>query len=370
MHSSRLHLRLCLRRTTHLGVLVCLASALIAAINSVPSVQAATSCTRYASTSGSDSSPGTSSAPFGTVQTLVSSLDAGQTGCLIGGTYNGNVSFSSGGRSERARLTLKTAPGSSQATVHGIIEIKPSADYVTLDNLHVDAANASQVTAVQLLGDHERLTNSNITGANQDRIGVQIGFQRQTKGVEIVHNRIHNFGIPTTQLDHGIYVDLASEAVIRDNYIYDNAGGYGIQLWEHAQNSKIYNNTIDGNGAGSIIIAGTTNSTGGPSSHNEIYRNILSNPVSGNNTVIFWSNYSGGAPPGTGNTVNDNVYWNGKLDPGSAYGSKAGVSYSDDVSVDPQYVNRGGNDFSLKRRSPATGYGAREPVGLRRTSRG
>jgi hypothetical protein len=352
-------------------LLVCVAAALLAAVNSVPSVQAATACTKYAATSGSDSSAGTSSAPFGTVQKLVSSLDAGQTGCLIGGTYNGNVSFSSGGTSARGRVTLRTAPGSSQATVHGIIEIKPSADYVTLDNLHVDAANASQVTAVQLLGDHERLTNSDITGANQDRIGVQIGFQRQTKGVEVVHNRIHNFGITTTQLDHGIYVDLASDAVIRNNYIYDNAGGYGIQLWEHAQNSKIYNNTIDGNGAGSIIIAGTTNSTGGPSSHNEIYRNILSGPVSGNNTVVFWSNYSGGAPPGTGNTVHDNVYWSGKLDPGSTYGSKAGVSYTNNVNVDPQYVDPSGNDFSLKRRSPATGYGASDgPGGLRRTSRG
>jgi hypothetical protein len=342
----------------HVGFLVCVASALIASINSVPSVQAATSCTKYASTSGSDSSPGTSSAPFATVQKLVSSLAAGQTGCLMGGTYNGNVSFSSGGRGERARLTLRTTPGSSQATVHGIIEIKPTANYVTLDNLRVDAANASQVTAVQLLGDHERLTNSDITGANQDRIGVQIGFQRQTKGVEIAHNRIHNFGITTTQLDHGIYVDLASAAVIRDNYIYDNAGGYGIQLWEHAQSSKIYNNTIDGNGAGSIIIAGTTNSTGGPSSNNEIYRNILSNPISRKNTVIFWSNYSGGAAPGTGNTVHDNVYWKGKVDPGSTYGSKAGVSYANNASVDPRYVNRSGKDFSLTQESPATGYGA------------
>jgi hypothetical protein len=364
MYPSRLGLRL--RRTMYIGFLVCLASALIAAIKPVPSVQAATSCTTYASTSGSDSSSGRSSAPFATVQKLVSSLDAGQTGCLLGGTYNGNVSFSSGGRSERTRVTLRTAPGSSRATVHGIIEVEPTANYVTLDNLRVDAANASQVTAVQLLGDHERLTNSDVTGANQDRIGVQTGFQRQTKGIEIDHNRIHNFGITTTQLDHGIYVDLASGAAIHDNYIYDNAGGYGIQLWEHAQNSKIYNNTIDGNGAGSIIIAGTTNSTGGPSSHNEIYRNILSNPVSGNNTVIFWSNYSGGAAPGTGNTVHDNVYWNGKLDPGSAYGSKAGVSYADNVNVDPQYVNRPGHDFSLKQRSPATGYGANGRIGLRR----
>jgi hypothetical protein len=289
----------------------------------------------------------------------------------MGGTYNGNVSFSSGGRSERARLTLRTAPGSAQATVHGIIAVNPTANYVTLDNLRVNAANASQVTAVQLLGDHERLTNSDLTGANQDRIGVQIGFQRQTKGVEIDHNRIHNFGIATTQLDHGIYVDLAYDAVIHDNYIYDNAGGYGIQLWEHAQSSKIYNNTIDGNGAGSIIIAGTTNSTGGPSSDNEISRNILSNPVSGNNMVIFWSNYSGGAAPGTGNIVHDNVYWKGKLDPGSTYGSRAGVDYTNNANVDPQYVSRPSDDFLLKQRSPATGYGAGgDGPGLRRTRRG
>jgi hypothetical protein len=72
--------------------------------------------------------------------------------------------------------------------------------------------------------------------------------------------------------------------------------------------------------------------------------------------VIFWGNYPTWSP-GTGNVVHDNLYWNGVLDPGSAYGTRSGVSYIGNVSADPQYVNRAAKDFTPSAGSPP-GYGA------------
>ena len=102
---------------------------------------------------------------------------------------------------------------------------------------------------------------------------------RWSRGVEIDGNRIHNFGSAGRIYDQGIYIDLADGTLVHHNYIYDNAGGYGIQLWTSSQRGHIYNNTIDGNGAGSIIIAGQIVGATRPSSYNEIDHNILSNPV-------------------------------------------------------------------------------------------
>jgi len=324
-----------------------------------PTGSASPPCTLYASLRGSDSNPGTLAAPFRTAQKLVDALSAGKTGCLTGGgTFVGDVRFDVGGTAS-SPVTLSSDPSSVRATVNGALYDPPTSPYVTIDNLRVDATNADQNVAVQLFADGGRLVNSDISGGGQQRIGVQVGYQKTVTGVEIANNRIHDFG-SSGIYEHGIYVDLADGAQVHDNVIYRNLGGYGIQLWTHSLNGHFYRNTFDGNGAGSVIISGQQNANGGPSSNNQFDHNIFSNPVSGHNVVIFWSGVSGGAPTGTGNSVHDNVYWKGDLDPGSAYcsGSCSGVSYSTNKNADPLYLDRVGGDFTLQSASPALGYGA------------
>jgi parallel beta helix pectate lyase-like protein/Big-like domain-containing protein len=360
MHGSRHSLR----RSTRLATLLCLA-ALVAASSGTGHAQGASSCSKYASPTGSDSSAGTATAPFGTAQKLVGTLTAGQTGCLLGGAYSGNITFTASGAAG-SPVTLTTAPGYTQATIRGVVSVTATASYVTLDNLKVDTTNASQLVAVQLFGDNGRLTNSDVFGGDQTgRIGVQVGYSKVVKNVEIDGNRIHNFGSAGRIYDQGIYIDLADGTLVHDNYIYDNAGGFGIQLWTSSQRGHIYNNTIDGNGAGSIIIAGQLIGSTAPSSYNEIDHNILSNAVSGKNTVVFWGNYSSSsANAGRGNNVRDNVSWQGSLDAGSAYGANAGVAYASNSSVDPQYVDRTSKTFTLRAGSPAAGFGANAVVAI------
>lgn len=342
------------RRLLPALILVC---ALIVSLGGVAQTgNASPPCTLYASLRGSDSNPGTSTAPFRTAQKLVDSLSAGKTGCLTGGgSFVGDVRFDVGGAAG-SPVTLTSDPSSIRATVNGVLYDPPTSPYVTIDNLKVDATNADQNVAVQLFADGGRLVNSDVSGGGQQRIGVQVGYQKTVTGVEIANDRIHDFG-SSGMYQQGIYVDLADGVQVHDNVIYRNLGGYGIQLWTHSMNGHFYRNTIDGNGAGNVIIAGQQNASGGPSSNNEFDHNVLSNPVSGHNIVIFWSS---GGPTGTGNSVHDNDYWNGNLDSGSAYcsGSCSGVTYTANKNANPLYVDVGAGDFTLQATSPALGYGA------------
>src|SRR5215472_10267465 len=76
---------------------------------------ASATCTKYAATWGTDTSPGTRSRPLKTVQHLVDSLHHGETGCLRGGNYRISVI---GLQILRSGFTLRSYPG-ERATLDG-----------------------------------------------------------------------------------------------------------------------------------------------------------------------------------------------------------------------------------------------------------
>src|SRR3954452_5882347 len=91
------------------------------------------SCTKFASTSGSDGSgDGSFARPYATPQKLVDSLSAGQTGCFRGGIYQ----FSQAAV-RSARVTL--APyGTESATLKGMIKVYPAGAGSTIEGLKLD----------------------------------------------------------------------------------------------------------------------------------------------------------------------------------------------------------------------------------------
>src|SRR5438067_1734248 len=109
--STPLRTRTCAARTR---LMTCLVVSLPLLLGVAPaSAQAA--CTRFASTSGSDSSSGSVKRPYRTAQKLVDSLSGGQAGCLRAGTYVGNVTFTRSGAAD-APITVTSYPG-EQATI-------------------------------------------------------------------------------------------------------------------------------------------------------------------------------------------------------------------------------------------------------------
>ena len=66
----------------------------------------------------------------------------------------------------------------------------------------------------------------------------------------IERNRIHDCGeLPSTNKDHGIYLSEARDAIVRDNWIYDNADR-GVQQYSQVDGARITGNVIFNNGEG------------------------------------------------------------------------------------------------------------------------
>lgn len=304
-------------------------------------------CTYFASPSGSDSNPGTETAPFRTVTYLLAQLEAGQTGCLKSGTYVENVSIRSGGK-PGFPLTLRSAPG-ERATIAGIFYVADSANDVVVSDLVLNGKNATATPSVQINGDRVVLRGNEITNENT-AICVILGggwtSWGRARDVVVDGNRIHNCGrLPATNHDHGIYVEGADNARIVNNYVYDNAD-WGVHLYPAAMNTVVERNVIDGNGKG-VIFAGD----GSLSSNGNVVRyNIISNSTIRYNVEAWW-----GGSVGRDNLVDHNCLWNGRM--GNIDSSAGGFAVGQNTIADPLYVDRAAKDFRLRPGSPCAGAG-------------
>ena len=318
-------------------------------------------CSKYASTSGKDAAPGGRDRPYRTVVKLASTLSPGQIGCLLGGTFIEDVTLRRGGRSGR-RIVLRSAPG-FRATLRGRLWIADSANYVTFEFLNLDGRNRVHLPSPAITGDWVTFRNDDVTNhraGTGPRSGRGICFNLGFPGygvslhARIERNRIHDCGISDNH-NHGIYLGLARDTVITDNYIYDN-GDRGIQLYPDADGTTIEHNVIDGNGTG--IAFGGDHS--GVSENNIIRWNIISNSVKRWN-VESW--YSSGTPPGTGNTVSHNCLFasnsNPYYDSNGGIAVQVGFSASSNRVAKPRYVDRARKNFRLRAQSPCRRYAPR-----------
>jgi parallel beta-helix repeat protein len=314
---------------------------------------AATSCDRVASPSGSDANPGSAEAPFQSPQRLVDSLGSGQTGCFRNGTFAG----AGAGEIEvrHPGITLTSYPG-ERATLKGELKIEKGADGVTVSDVDIDARSrynlGPMIFAADTTFDNVDVTDYN-TGICFILGAADPAYGRAVHTV-IQNSRIHNCGtLPATNQDHGIYIEHSDGAIIRNNWIYDNADR-GIQLYPDSQGTKIYGNVIDGNGEG-VIFSGDEDSA---SSDNLVYDNVISNSNQRWNVESYWS-----GPVGTGNVVRDNCIWASNATSQASYynsgggvlshdGGDVGYSTSGNRIVNPRFVDAAANNFNLRDDSP------------------
>ncbi len=306
-----------------------------------PAVTAA-GCNLVTSTSGSDSASGSPTAPFRTVKKLVSSLAAGETGCLEAGTYAENVTFRTGGTGG-APITLTSYPGET-ATVVGRMYVVEGANYVTVTGLRLDGANSARLPSPTVDANHVTFSYDDVTN---DHTGICFGIGNATwgsaTGTLITHDRVHDCGqeVPADNYQHGLYLAAATDTTIEWNLIYDNAAR-GIQLYPDAQHTTIAHNIIDDNGEG-IIISGAN---GSASSHTNIYDNILSDATARHDVESFWP---AGNPIGVDNSVHNNCFWGGH---DGAMGAADGFTAAHNVTTNPQFVNIAAHDYELQPASP------------------
>jgi hypothetical protein len=329
-----------------------------------------TSCSRYAAPSGSNSNPGTAADPYATVQYLVEHLSPGQTGCLFGGSYVGNLTMSAGS------VTVASVPG-ERARLLGYVWIRSSANDVILRDLDIDGHDVGPPT-VQVNGDRVTLRNLEITNWNKpgrayNAMCVLAGpnFEASAANTAIdltvAESWIHNCGDDAHE--HAIYLESTRDAHVVDSHLYDNPG-YGVHMYPDAQGSLIEYTLIDGNSSAckaNLTFSGEAagGEYGRPhaSSNNVVQYSLITYSLCRYNVESY---YPRGALTPTGNVVRHSCVWNA---PWGNFGylrtEDGAVAYTqrDNLDVNPLYTDRANKDFTLRPGSPCTGWGPR--VGTR-----
>jgi nitrous oxidase accessory protein NosD len=262
-------------------------------------------------------------------------IQAGETVC-IRGTVTGSIWI------VPANVTLTSAPGQT-GTIRGQVIVGEDATGSTVSDLNLNSAGLIKPSPI-ILGDDVTVARNDITNERTPILCMSIGQLGHDTGakaerVRIVGNKIHGCGTSDNHR-HGLYVEHADGTQIIGNEIYDNADR-GIQLYPSAQRSLVAGNIIDGNGQG-IIFGGTG---GSASSDNVVRNNVITNQRLRAGVESWWED---GTRPGTGNVVTDNcVYGDRLVDTGNG-----GFTESNNVEVDPLYVDRDAHDFRLRDGSP------------------
>jgi hypothetical protein len=329
---------------TNPGALVALLIAFAAALalTASPAVAASTSCTKVAAPNGSDSAAGTEAAPYRTVQRLVSSLGAGQTGCLRAGTYGGSALYM-----RKPDTALQSYPG-ERATLTAFLEITPEAPRSRVSGLKIDTSGNSNSVGTKLQADDAVLSDNEITKGNEG-ICVLAGTYNPAQRVIIERNYIHDCGSAVqpdgshNKFDHLIYLSGTRNAVVRWNILSANAGGWGVHMYPGA---LIEHNIIDGN-QGGVIFAGS--GEGSPSDNNVVRNNAITGSGPRWNVESSWSD----GPPGTGNVATANcLYSTGQGQPSGVSSGRGFSATGNTVLSGYPYVDRAAGDYRFKPGSP------------------
>lgn len=248
---------------------------------------AASSRTRYASPTGSDSATGSQAHPWRTVARSMAALRAGDTLYLRGGTYDQRVTGRSGSYLRVApgtptrRITVRNYPG-ERPVVRGVFWVA-GMDYWTFHHIGVtwDDADRSGQHMVRLKnGRGWVFERSEIWGARgYANVNVTSDVPGEPAGWAVRGNCIHdNYGLPShgTAKDQLLYVNSGVQAgtgVIERNLIFNAPQGKGIKLAgpdasSGSANVTVRYNTIYNTYKPAIIVGSATHAS-------EIYRNLL-----------------------------------------------------------------------------------------------
>lgn len=314
-----------------------------------PATAATVTCDRYAGPFGADTAAGTQTAPYRTVQRLSEALAAGQTGCLLSGTYSDVVSapyvlrVNHGGH-PNAPLTIRSAPG-ERATLRGIVYVPMGSDSVTLSNLNIDGrkltpdgTNGVQVTAEDTVLEDNDITNQ------RNSICMVLGSPGWGQAVRTVvrRNVFHDCGDRTNNREHSVYVDWTVGVLITDN-IFLRSGTYAVHLYPYAHQTTVTHNVMADNGGGAIFAG--EDDAASTSSDNLVSQNVITGSVTRPGIHSWWGGAQGSGNAASSNCVYDNPQTNVDI-------SAGGFTADNNLIASPGYLDPGAGDYRLAATSP------------------
>jgi hypothetical protein len=362
----------------------------------------------YVSTTGSDSNPGTISAPFRTINHGVSILHPGYILYVRAGTYAESlINVIPSGTSWSIPVTVAAYPGESVALqpasgAQYVIEILGSSSYIDVNGLNLDGTNISASAfyitknTSGVFPDHIKFENAEVKNAPAQGVFVSGTTTASSTYDQFLHLTVHNNG--SGNGSHGMYIS-GSHILIAHCESYSN-GGEGIQIYMASginpsvasYNTVSYCKLHDNGtfGASANIGLGIYTGDGNVAFNDLIWNNAIgisvergaTNTLIYNNT-IYHNTGDGGmrigySSPASSGTIIKNDLFNSNsktifdfeagltedynlLDTSVVLGRggslSSGSGAHDVSSSNPMFVNASGHDFHLQAGSPAIDKG-------------
>jgi hypothetical protein len=347
--------------------------------------------TFFVATTGSDSNPGSASAPWRTIQFATSQLSAGATLNIRGGTYNEAIVITSSNASGTSFSNAITVTAYNNETVNvNKISVTGARRYWIFNGLTVHNTSINDDTINVGGGETPGAGSGFIKFTNVEVIGytgplsstgscVQFSVGSQGSN-QFIGGKVHNCDWPAPpqrNASHGFYISSPNN-LIQGTEIY-NYAQYAFHIYSGNNN----NTTVNGN---YIHDGGTSSYLSGPmlisGNSNLVMNNIFANNANG---IIFFD--YGGTPTGN-RAYNNSVYrsGNGNVACGSncypaiyvgmsqvnadvrnniVFGnlissvgnSGSGTGLGTNMASDPGYLNAPGGNFRLGATSPAIDVG-------------
>lgn len=354
--------------------------------------------TYYVATTGNDSNPGTVNQPFMTFKKGISLLQPGDTLFIRAGTYTERMDFQSPvQKTGTASAWIKIAgyPGETvtfQVTdpvenSYGPIKIRGASAYFIFENMILDGVNATHGSRWMIRDGNHHFILRNLRIKNFKGSGLLI----DGNDIQVINCKIHD-NKPEPGVNggyYGIYFSSGNNVLIEGNEVFDNNGG-GIHAFPGPiSNAVIRNNVVHHNNSfahGSVpgitifqdrdYKSGTALINGVAVYNNVVYANCVEKP-SGmcggiqvanearnvkilNNTVYGNKGYgilvaAGSNGPAENTIVQNNIAFGNATEQIIDNGVDSIIS--NNLTVDPKFLNVDAFNFRLQAHSPAIDAG-------------
>jgi len=294
----------------------------------------------YVAPTGRDTNPGTSAAPWRTIQKAADTLAPGERVLVRRGVYRENVQLRRSGTAAKP-ITIAAYPGHRPVVQNDRYPFEVDAAYYRIRGFVIQRARGTSSTNVyfETRAHHVELSGNEIR-FSQDQ---GIYSEEETHHLHILGNRIHDNGlghVAGQHQSHGLYFQ-GRDHLAANNVIYNHPYGFGIQVYDQNSRSILVNNTVVGSAHSGIVVGGS----GG-----------VANITIRNNILAFNSRYGvqtdSDCPTGPV-AIDSNVIFGNRS--GSVQRGCSRLVVGANASADPQFVSR--RDFRLRRGSPAIDRG-------------
>jgi nitrous oxidase accessory protein NosD len=240
----------------------------------------------------------------------------------------------------RAGTTLRPL-GKARVTIDGAIWALRGAKGARITGLTLTSHDPVYPIPLKIQADDFSLIGNDITAARNISCVLIGSGDRAVSHTLVELNRIRRCG-RTGKLSHLLYVTHSRGAVIRNNLLIGNRGGWAVHLYPDADGTLIEGNVIDSN-EGGVIFAG--DGGGDTSDGNVVRENVITNSDPRWNIEGSWS----GGPEGTGNVAQRNCLYSAGPGKPSGIGFLSGFEQSGNVvATGPIYVDRRTGDYRLR----------------------